>query len=155
MIKKEYNNVLDFLEDASFKNWVAQKNATDINYWEYWIANNPDKKELVNKAKDLALGVTFNKVIVDKDKVASIIKKYDYKGKKGLGMMFVVEGMHKEAKKASMWVVFIDMDTKKMLLAKQLEGKASGFGFRNYWAKTFYNVLKEVEEDFNKWSKGK
>lgn len=92
---------------------------------------------------------------LDKDKVASIIKKYDYKGKKGLGMMFVVEGMHKEAKKASMWVVFIDMDTKKMLLAKQLEGKASGFGFRNYWAKTFYNVLKEVEEDFNKWSKGK
>jgi ferric-dicitrate binding protein FerR (iron transport regulator) len=70
MIKKEYNNVLDFLEDASFKNWVAQKNATDINYWEYWIANNPDKKELVNKAKDLALGVTFNKVFVDKDKVA-------------------------------------------------------------------------------------
>lgn len=90
-----------------------------------------------------------------KDGIATLVKKYDYKGKKGLGMMFVVEGMHKEAKKALMWVVFINMDSKKMLLAKHIEGKAGGFGFRNYWAKSFYNVLKEVEEDFHKWGKGK
>jgi hypothetical protein len=25
MSKKEYNNVIDFLEDASFKNWAEQK----------------------------------------------------------------------------------------------------------------------------------
>lgn len=92
---------------------------------------------------------------LDKDKIASIVKKYDYKEKNGLGMMFVVEGMHKEAKKASVWVVFINMDTKKMLMAKHVEGKAGGFGFRNYWAKSFYNVLKEVEEDFNKWGRRK
>ena len=70
MIKKEYKNVLDFLEDASFKNWIDQKNATDINYWEYWIKNNPDKISLVNKAKDLVLGISFNKNFVSKDKVA-------------------------------------------------------------------------------------
>jgi ferric-dicitrate binding protein FerR (iron transport regulator) len=70
MIKKEYNNVLDFLEDPSFKNWAAQKNATDINYWEFWIANNPEKKELIQKAKDLTLGISFNKEIVSSEKVA-------------------------------------------------------------------------------------
>ena len=70
MIKKEYNNVLDFLEDPSFKNWAERKNATDINYWEFWIANNPEKKELIQKAKDLTLGISFNKEIVSSEKVA-------------------------------------------------------------------------------------
>lgn len=69
MIKNEYNNVLDFLEDASFKNWVDQNNATDINYWEYWLENNPAKKELVLKAKDLVIGVSFNKDFVSQEKV--------------------------------------------------------------------------------------
>jgi len=70
MINKKYNKVLDFLEDASFKNWAEQKNATDINYWEFWIANNPDKKEIIEKAKDLTLGISFNKEYVSKEKVA-------------------------------------------------------------------------------------
>ena len=61
MIKKKYNNINDFLEDASFKNWALQENGTDINFWEFWVAKNPEKKELVNKAKDLVLGISFDK----------------------------------------------------------------------------------------------
>ncbi len=70
MIKKKYNTINDFLEDASFKNWALQNNGTDINFWEFWIANNPDKKELVDKAKDLVLGISFDKKFVSKEKVA-------------------------------------------------------------------------------------
>lgn len=92
---------------------------------------------------------------LDADKVAKIVKGYNFKGGKGIGMMFVVEGMHKEAKKASMWVVFVDMATKNILLSKQIEGAAGGFGFRNYWAKAFYNGLKEVDNNFDKWKKSK
>ena len=91
---------------------------------------------------------------MESEDIARLVSKYNYKGKKGIGMMFVVEGMHKEAKKASMWVVFVNMDNKKMLLAKQVEGAAGGFGFRNYWAKAFFNGLKEVENNFSKWKKG-
>lgn len=70
MIKKKYTTINDFLEDESFKNWVLQNNGTDINFWDFWILNNPDKKELVNKAKDLVLGVSFHKDILSKEKVA-------------------------------------------------------------------------------------
>lgn len=71
MIKeKKYNTINDFLEDCSFKNWALQDNGTDINFWEFWIANNPDKKELVNKAKELVLGISFNVQSVSKEKVA-------------------------------------------------------------------------------------
>lgn len=45
MIKKKYTTIHDFLEDTSFKNWATQNNGTDINFWEFWIANNPDKND--------------------------------------------------------------------------------------------------------------
>ena len=70
MTKKTYTNINDFLEDTSFKNWALQNNGTDINFWEFWIANNPDKASLVSKAKDLVLGVSFNKTLVSNQKVA-------------------------------------------------------------------------------------
>jgi ferric-dicitrate binding protein FerR (iron transport regulator) len=70
MIKKKYDHINDFLEDGSFKNWCLQNNGTDINFWEFWIANNPEKGALVNKAKDLVLGVSFDAKLVSKEKVA-------------------------------------------------------------------------------------
>jgi transmembrane sensor len=70
MTKKQYNTINDFLDDKSFENWALQSNGTDINFWEFWIANNPDKEELVNKARDLVLGISFNKDFVSKEKVA-------------------------------------------------------------------------------------
>jgi len=79
MIKKRYNNINDFLEDASFKNWCLQTNGTDINFWEFWVANNPDKSTLVNKARDLVLGVSFDTKLVSKEKVAFEWKKLEVK----------------------------------------------------------------------------
>jgi transmembrane sensor len=70
MIKKKYNTINDFLDDGSFENWALQNNGTDINFWEFWIANNPDKEELVHKARDLVLGVSFDTDFVGKEKVA-------------------------------------------------------------------------------------
>jgi ferric-dicitrate binding protein FerR (iron transport regulator) len=79
MNKKKYDNIYDFLEDSSFKNWATQKNATDVSYWENWIYNNLDKKELVDKAKDLVIGVSFKKEFVSKEKVAFEWKKLESK----------------------------------------------------------------------------
>ncbi|MBU3011592.1 FecR family protein [Polaribacter vadi] len=70
MTKRKYNDINDFLEDESFENWVYQKNGTDINFWEFWIANNPDKSDLVNSAKDLILGISFKNNNVSEEKVA-------------------------------------------------------------------------------------
>lgn len=91
--------------------------------------------------------------LLDEQKVAALVKKYDFKGKAGVGMMFFVEGMSKGREQASMWVTFVDMKSKTVLLTKRVEGKSGGFGFRNYWAKTFVNVLKEIKSDWKNWRK--
>jgi hypothetical protein len=83
--------------------------------------------------------------LLNADKIASLISKYDFKGNKGLGMLFFAEGMSKEKEEASIWVTFVNMGDKTVLLTKQVTGGAGGFGFRNYWAKSFYNVLKDMD----------
>lgn len=85
------------------------------------------------------------------DKVASLVARYDFKGHKGLGMMFFVEGMYKDREEASIWVTFVNMGDKKVLLTHRVSGRSGGFGLRNYWAKSFYNVLQEVGHDLGKW----
>lgn len=83
--------------------------------------------------------------------VQNMIKKYDFKGKEGIGFMMVAEGMSKGREEASYWVTFVDMKTKNVLLTKRVLGKAAGFGFRNYWAGTVKSVLKSMKKDFKNW----
>lgn len=84
--------------------------------------------------------------------VAAAVKKLDLNGKKGIGLLFVMEGMSKPQKEASMYMVLIDMESEKVLLAERLTAKAQGFGFRNYWAHTVYKVLEDIRKhQYNAW----
>ncbi len=86
-----------------------------------------------------------------KDMVAAQVKKYNFAGNKGLGMMLMGEAMSKGKEASSYWVVYVDMDTKKVLVAERVEGKAGGFGFRNYWARSIMEVLKTAKGSFTDW----
>ena len=80
--------------------------------------------------------------------IASIVTALDLSGKEGVGLLFVMEAMRKIDKKgdAAIWVTLVDMKTKKVLMTERIISKATGIGFRNYWAST----IKEVIEDINK-----
>jgi hypothetical protein len=80
--------------------------------------------------------------------IVSMVKSLGIKSKKGIGLLFVMEGMKKEEKNnaASVWAVLIDMQSKKVLLSERFESKASGFGFRNFWASTIKVTLDAIEK---------
>jgi hypothetical protein len=77
--------------------------------------------------------------------ITGAVKKYNFKGRKGVGLLFFVEGMSKGKAKASAWVTFVDMGTKAVLETRRVTGDAGGIGFRNYWAKAFLDILKKVD----------
>jgi hypothetical protein len=83
--------------------------------------------------------------------VQSMIKKYNFKGKTGIGFLLIAEGMSKGREEASYWVTFVDMKSKTVLLTKRILGKAGGIGFRNYWVNTVKNVMKSIKKDFKNW----
>lgn len=52
-----YRNYLpeELAADPSFRSWVIFKNPADAVVWAEWLEQNPDKRELVNQAKDFLL----------------------------------------------------------------------------------------------------
>lgn len=80
--------------------------------------------------------------------IAAEAKALNLKGKSGVGLVFIMEGMKKEEKKSygSVWVVLMDMKTKKVLLAERLEQEAAGFGFRNFWVSVIKKSIIEINK---------
>lgn len=80
--------------------------------------------------------------------ISAAVKALNIEKKNGIGMLFVMEGMKKMDKKgiASMWVVLVDLQSKKVLMTERFESKATGIGFRNYWASTIKETLDEIEK---------
>ena len=104
----------------------------------------PDPDELVINT-DYSFG---------EDEVIKIISEYDITGKEGIGLVFIMESFNKNEELGSMWVSFFDIETKEVLLSKKMNGKPGGFGIRNYWAKSFYNVMKNVgKKEWKAWEK--
>ncbi len=115
--------------------------------------------EITEKANKAAKGKEFfsdnpdDYSLLNEEKISALVKKYDFAGKSGIGLLFFVEGMSKGKEEASMWVTFVDMKDKKVLYTVRQTGKSGGFGFRNYWAKPFALVLKDVKSNYSKWKK--
>lgn len=89
--------------------------------------------------------------------IAAEAKALSFKSKSGVGLVFIMEGMKKEAKKSygSVWVVLVDMKSKKVLMAERMEQEAAGFGFRNFWVSVIKKSIVEINKKKYKDWKGK
>jgi hypothetical protein len=79
--------------------------------------------------------------------ISRLVKGYDFKGQSGVGLLFFIEGMSKGKEETCAWVTFVDMKSRTVLQTKRIYGRAGGFGFRNYWAKSFFNILKNINSE--------
>jgi len=87
---------------------------------------------------------------LDAAKIADVVSKYDFQKNDGIGLIFFVEGMSKGQASMGVWVTFVDMKSKTVLLTDYQTGKPGGFGFRNYWAKPLYTIIKDMESNFKR-----
>jgi hypothetical protein len=95
---------------------------------------------------------TSDKNRLTEDSIASIVSHYK-NGKTGTGLIFVIDNFDKPAAEGVMYVTFFDTATGKMLWTKKLKGAPGGFGIRNYWARSVYNVLEKCKEHYSSWQK--
>lgn len=90
---------------------------------------------------------------LSEDKVKAIVSAYETAGEKGIGLVFIAESLDKPLEQGAYYVTFFDIATKEVFFTKRMIGKAGGFGLRNYWAKTYYDVIKECRSQYKKWLK--
>ena len=85
--------------------------------------------------------------------IQTLIKGFDGGGKSGAGLLFVVDALSKTNKAVSLWVVLFDIKSKKVLMAKWMEGEVGmGFSFRNYWATGLKKVIDKIKKsEYSKW----
>lgn len=133
-----------FINEQKKYNVAKVVHRTDVRYGMGVTekANSGIKKDFFSNDPD-------EYMTLDAEKVAGLVKKYNYLDKKGIGLIFFIEGMSKGKDQASAWVAYVNMDKKTVLLSKHITGKAGGFGFKNYWAKAFYSILKDA--DYKDW----
>jgi len=88
--------------------------------------------------------------------IAAEVKALGIKSADGVGLVFIMEGMKKEEKKSygAVWVVLVDMKSKKVLMAERMEQEAAGFGFRNFWVSIIKKSLVEIDKKkYKDWKK--
>ena len=86
--------------------------------------------------------------------VAKIVEGYNFGSKKGIGVLFIMESMSKTSEKSSMYVTFIDIGSKKILHTERMVEKVGGFGLRNYYAKSIYEALEDIQKSkYKEWMK--
>lgn len=105
----------------------------------------PDKIKSANDADR----TRFTNATIEK-----MVKGYDFGGKKGVGVVILMESMSKTAERSSMYITFINMSNGKVIHTERIEEKVGGFGLRNYYAKSIYEMLKDIEKSKYKDWKG-
>ncbi len=150
-IKERYFNSINelILNESQKYNISKSFRRTNLTFDLSQIQINNSK---VDPAKIAAINLNemsrMNETMVEK-----IAKGYNFNDKKGYGIVFLVENLDKTSLNASMYITILDLETKNILLTKRMTAKPGGFGFRNYWANTIYEILKQIEKkEYKKWN---
>lgn len=77
MQSKNYQNYLleDFIWDEDFRNWVNQPTPLSERYWNEWLIDNPDKKRMVDAAKQIIQSIRIHEPEINDRDIDNQIKK--------------------------------------------------------------------------------
>lgn len=87
---------------------------------------------------------------ISDDQIAQMVKQYDAGSYTGIGLVFIAEELNKMREAGTYHVTFFDISSREVLFSKKMTGDAGGFGFRNYWAASYRNVLEDCEKNYKK-----
>lgn len=88
-------------------------------------------------------GTDPNRTLSDRD-MARIVDAYRSAGDTGYGLVIAGELLNKATGYGTYLVMFFDRSNGDIIYSQRVSGRAGGFGLRNYWARSLYDVL-------NKW----
>ena len=111
------------------------------------VTNDLSIVEKRNLTPDINTLLVQNENTLSKETIDAIIKEYNFDdATTGIGACFIMENLIKTEKNshATLYVVFFDIPTKTVLISEKASSIASGFGFRNLWAKSVFETLDNL-----------
>ncbi len=82
------------------------------------------------------------------DAITKSVRAYKLENKSGVAVVFIVDRLIKLDKKGegAVYVVAFDIGTREVLSSERITGRATGFGFRNFW----FRIIKDAEKGLKK-----
>lgn len=72
--------------------------------------------------------------------LAEYVKEMDWPHDSGKGIILIAKALDKGKGYAIYDIVLFDLAKREILMSKEVSGKAMGFGLRNFWARTVYEL---------------
>jgi hypothetical protein len=82
--------------------------------------------------------------------IAKTVRGYNLKHEQGLGLVFIMDRLVKAQEIGCLYVVFFDVNSRKVLYSERLCEKAGGFGFRNYWFRPVKAAVEKLPKMYKK-----
>ncbi len=82
--------------------------------------------------------------LITQENLEQQIKSYKLVENNGVGVVFLAESMNKAEAKASYVMVMFNIENRNILLQERFNTIPSGFGIRNFWAGSYYQIFKEM-----------
>ncbi|SDL96783.1 ferric-dicitrate binding protein FerR, regulates iron transport through sigma-19 [Catalinimonas alkaloidigena] len=70
----QHYNFKDFVQDESFQQWVYHPDAQSNAFWESWLARNPEKRPVVDMARQFLLLLQRNETPLSDQQVAATLQ---------------------------------------------------------------------------------
>ena len=154
----DYSQVKVFGADespAQFKDAFRRINELFITEAKKYNVGKQLKKEVteisldavnqVNENINVAeLMTTKREYSLSKEQIKAAIKALPIQKTPGVGMVFIAQFLDKSNARGTYEVVFFNTETKEIIEEWITDGKARGFGLRNYWAGSIYSALKKL-----------
>lgn len=104
------------------------------------------------KASNILVSNLGLKDQLNEDQLRSYVAQHAFPTALRFALIFVVESFDSMAKTASIWVIILQTADSEVVLCEKFMKPPGGFGARNYWARTFYNLLFDIKNhDYLRW----
>jgi hypothetical protein len=135
-------NLLMYTENSKY-NIPNNMGLRSINHY-------PNFFEQINSTTPLEGLVVNNEVYLSLSEIEEIVANYSFdEVSEEVALVLIVESLNKRDLYGAFWTTVINTKTNELIFAERMLGKPKGFGFRNYWAGSIYNVIKQYRK--KKW----
>jgi len=86
----------------------------------------------------------------DAKKIQKIVNRYKFNYENEVGVSLIVHSFDKPSKTATIYVVWFNTKTLKVIKSIRRQVTPKGFGFRNYWAGAIFYTIKNMKKVLKK-----
>lgn len=153
------NMPVDYIRDTYFNSY----NETILNETKKFdveaatggrkITYDFDSAVEINKTADTSSMKIMKKTEpLETEVIRGMLKKYETDSTEQIGLVIIADQMNKYDKEAYYYVIFFDVQYREPVFGAYVKGSAGGFGYKNFWVNTIYEVLKSMKKkDWEYW----